>query len=260
VRLKKIHAAVTVIATGAVPVALGMIFPLIDRRGYELADWVLWTGAAMGIVMLVICLATAERLGVTWRKERREPPAESLMAPQAAPEIPQPRVFLYLFPFDYREGAHISGINWEQGYSHIEIVVRNESDVTYENLSIIFQIDRLIRAVTVVSPLNVCRIAPLGDSGATFAVASGQVMPAEGEIELYSDASRLVCDKFVARSDIKLVMATIEGDILAPRSHTSVRNDPTGAMLDLSYVALGTQEYVHVEGPFYRMDIGPLDD
>lgn len=63
--LKKTHETFTAISTGAVPVALGMIFALIDRLGYELADWLLWIGLLVAVVLLAICFATT--MQVVWR-------------------------------------------------------------------------------------------------------------------------------------------------------------------------------------------------
>jgi len=68
--LKKTHETITAIATGAVPVALGMVLALVDRLGYELAEWVLWLGAGVAGILLVICFATTLHLTSKWRSTR----------------------------------------------------------------------------------------------------------------------------------------------------------------------------------------------
>jgi hypothetical protein len=70
-RLKWTHEQVRAVSTGAVPVAFALIGAAIDRAGYELADWVIWSGAALGVVMLIVSLATIAQLVWGWLRTRR---------------------------------------------------------------------------------------------------------------------------------------------------------------------------------------------
>ncbi len=155
-----------------------------------------------------------------------------------------------LFHENYPDRSDVYGIEWRPAFSRVQFLLSNPSDKNYDNLDLFILLDRSIVEGRVVSEFNACKFGPANapPEGLLFGTAEdGQdltipVTPSAAAIS-FVPLYRLRCERLAARSQILMVLATIEFGPGLPANFDDVftgsRSDPTQAHLEVAYTLNG---------------------
>jgi hypothetical protein len=127
--------------------------------------------------------------------------------------VPAPLVVLIdAPPENYAEGQQIFGLEWKKTYFPINITVRNDTSLTYDNADFYFRTDKTFIARAAVSGhLNTCEAAPensaIAISQATFSTKDVSIPLFEDDKQFPASIYRVRCDKISPRSHVDIILA-----------------------------------------------------
>lgn len=170
------------------------------------------------------------------------------------PSTPKPTTSLVLHArlirYEYLDGIHRCGIIWRSGFAHVEVLIANPSEVSFENVSVLIRTDFLIAKATAMSLTNV-KIAPAYRSNMPMVIGKlgddkmrvvGSYIPSD-EDQCLDSTYKLFCENFPAKSDLQIDLAVAQaasidqpGDIFLPVPPT-----PTIVAIQANYTAYGEQ-------------------
>ena len=119
-----------------------------------------------------------------------------------------------LFPYDHADGLSDHGIIWKVGYSWEQVIIRNNSDTSYDDLDATISPQTLIIDGDLEGDFASCKIGPTllpagavvlsGPNGKQFAIISQS-----GKTEIIEKSYRLYCDKLPAKTQVIINLATV---------------------------------------------------
>jgi len=151
--------------------------------------------------------------------------------------------------FDYAKGSIVSGIHWQQGFSHVYVDIRNESPGVVEHVDAIFRPDNPIIYSSARCDLADCRIAPLlprPQITMVYKFPNGETTAepldlSESGNYIIAPHHRLHCDALPSRAEIHIDLATVvEQERPSLTSFwTKDRRDPKSIMIKINWIEDG---------------------
>jgi hypothetical protein len=118
---------------------------------------------------------------------------------------------------DFAQGTVVGGVEWQDNYSEVRLVMDNPQYWSYSNISIIIRANLPIAKVGSLSPLSQCsytmdkgpffaaELKILGDKGSTIPLLTPE---AKGTM---ADQYKIICDKLIGHNSLELVIAIVPG-------------------------------------------------
>jgi hypothetical protein len=148
---------------------------------------------------------------------------------------------------DFAQGAVVEGIPSEPGFSHVSIVISNETGETITGIDATLRPNdpTLIAKSAVSCQFAECRIGPLLNPPVMFSdrAPTGELVPIPGAFRVLQSYHRLVAERLPPHSVVFISLAT-----MVPAS-PGTRVDPNSVRVDMGWIQDGAARQAQWEVP-----------